>query len=103
MLAGRVVLCKPDTGEIVVSVTVGVTGENRARELPCQVTRDSELYINDRLVTIEELQTGDAVELIGYHDANASIARFVISTASIGRDVRWPDPPDFESPPPNGR
>ena len=88
-LTGVVIACKAETGELLVRT--GMLGE--AAETQCQVTRDSELYINDGLAQIEELRAGDAVELIGYRDDNASIARFVVSRANVSRAVRWPKPP----------
>ena len=89
-LTGVVVTCKPEMGELLVRVVL--SGESA--EVPCQVTRDSELYINDGLAQIEEIRAGDAVELIGYRDDNASIARFVVSAANVARAVRWPAAPE---------
>ncbi len=86
-LTGVVIACKAETGELLVRT--GMLGT----ETECQVTRDSELYINDGLAQIEEIRAGDAIELTGYRDDNASIARFVVSRADVSRAVRWPKPP----------
>jgi hypothetical protein len=82
-ISGSVMGCKPDTGEVIVRVM----GRDAVyQDVVCQVTRDSELFINDRLAGIEEIRLGDTVDLIGYNDVSASIARFVVSSASVVRD-----------------
>ena len=98
VLAGHVAACHPDTGELTIR------GPRRSSTGPaeavtyCLVTRDTEIYINDRFSSIEEIQIGDAVELIGRPDSDPQLERFVISFAYL--DQPLPSPPTPELAPP---
>jgi hypothetical protein len=94
VLAGKVVACHTDTGELTVQ------GSRRTPEGPadetvyCLITRDSEIYVNDRFSSIAEIQIGDAVELVGRRDPNPQVERFVVSFAYF--DHPLPEPPKPE-------
>ena len=91
VLAGKVIACHADTGELTVQ------GSRRTPEGPaeetvyCLITRDSEIYVNDRFASLAEIQIGDTVELVGRRDPNPQVERFVVSFAYF--DHPLPEPP----------
>lgn len=95
VLAGKVIACHPDTGELTVR------GSRRTVEGPteetvyCLITRDSEIYVNDRFSSIEEIQIGDTVELIGRRDPNPQLERFVVSFAYFDHPLPAPPRPQL--------
>jgi hypothetical protein len=69
------------------------------RRVPCLITNDTEIYINDRFSRIENIQIGDEVELLGYADPNNPRGeRFVLSFARIERTETDPPPIDLTPP-----
>ena len=54
-----------------------------ARAIFCDVTKDSEIYINDALSRLEAIEPGDAIEMVGYPDPNPRLGRFVVSYAHV--------------------
>jgi len=93
VLAGEVIACQPDTGELTIR------GPRRTAEGPeeqtsyCLITRDSEIYINDRFSSIREIRPGDTVELIVRRDSDpqsgpdAGLQRYVVAFAYVDRPL----------------
>ncbi len=79
--SGTVRAADIETGELFVRSDHPPQPGKPGRDLPCVVTKDAEIYINDRFASIQEITVGDSVELIGYRDAD----RFVVSFATITR------------------
>lgn len=91
-LAGRVKTCNPETGELAIS-TVRRTGQGEMPETEyCLITKDSEIYINERFAAIGLIQVGDEVSVFGYREQTPTLARFVITAAYFERPL--PPPPD---------
>lgn len=78
-----VVVQRSDVGEI----TVVIPGDQQQadRALICTVTKDTEIYVDDRFSSVEDVRVGDAIELFGYRDPNPRLERFVVSFASVDR------------------
>jgi len=96
MLAGRVRESRPETGELTVEVRGPAPGRP-AVEI-CNLTKDSEIYINDRFSSIDQIQVGDAVELLGYRDPNPRLERFVVSFAYVDHPQPPPPAPELAAP-----
>lgn len=61
--------------------------------IACITTEDTEIYLNDRAMSLEVVRPGDTVELVGYIEPeNPRGLRFVVTFAFIKRDE--PAPPD---------
>lgn len=86
--SGTVRAIDSETGELFVRGDARATGKPSDRSMPCVVTKDSEIYVNDRFASFGELQIGDAIEVVGFRDAE----RLVICFAEIKR--AQPVPPD---------
>jgi hypothetical protein len=83
---GRVISVLPNTGEMVVRPFAGSNAPAGSdAPLSCVITKDSELYVNDRFSVIEEISPGDWVELVGYWDRSPPLERFVVSYAYVRR------------------
>jgi hypothetical protein len=95
VLAGKVVACHPDTGELTVRVSRRTVEGPAEHTLYCVVTRDSEIYVNDKFSAIDEIQLGDAVELVGYRDPNPQLERFVVSFAYFDHPLPAPPRPEL--------
>ena len=94
-LAGKVVACHAESGELSVQVSPR-TGEDTAEQtVYCLVTDDAEIYVNDRFSSIEEIQLGDMIELIGYHDPDPQLDRFVVSFAYLDHPLPAPPRPNL--------
>ena len=89
--AGKVLSCRPDTGELEIQLDVRPSARG-PRRLFCVVTSDSEIYINDQTESIDAIQLGDAVELVGYRDPTPGMERFVVTFAYF----EHPMPPAIE-------
>jgi len=81
VISGTVVACHADTGELRVRAQTPPASADET--IYCVVTRDAEIYVNDRFSSINEIQLGDGVELVGYHDPEEQANRFVVSFANI--------------------
>ncbi|MFQ5806876.1 MAG: hypothetical protein ACE5I3_10540 [Phycisphaerae bacterium] len=96
VLAGKVVACRTDTGEL------SVRGLRRTAEGPteetihCLITRGSEIYVNDKFSSIGEIQLGDAVELVGRRDSDPRLEHFVVSFAYFDRPLPAPPRPELK-------
>jgi hypothetical protein len=89
VLNGKVVASHADTGELSVRVSRRMPTGPSEETIYCLVTRDSEVYVNDKFSSIEEIQLGDTVELVGWWDRSQQLERFVVSFA----DFDHPLPP----------
>jgi hypothetical protein len=95
VLAGNVVGCHTDTGELSVRGARRTTAGPAEDTFHCLITRDSEICINDRLSSIEEIQLGDAVELVGWWERSPEQKRFVVSFAYFDHPLPAPSPPEL--------
>lgn len=93
-LAGVVVASSADLGELTMAPT---PGEADAR-IVCIVTDDAEVYINDQFARLDQIQIGDAVELVGYRDQRHPVDRFVVSIAEVHRPAPPTPAPQIEPP-----
>jgi hypothetical protein len=93
VLRGAVRSVNQETGELSVDAVRRTSrGESITTEY-CLLTKDSEIYINDRFASIGQLMIGDQVELIGCRDATAGVDRFHVTYAQINRPVPPAPPP----------
>jgi hypothetical protein len=92
VVLGDVTACQNDIGEITVAVVRRGGQEATGETLHCTVTGDSEIYVDDRLGTLNDVQPGVRVELIGYRDPNPAIDRFTVTFATIAHAHAPPDP-----------
>ena len=90
VLSGAVIACHTETGELTVRLS-DFSRRRRQNEdrVHCVITRDSEVYVNDRFATLSDIALGDQIEVIGYRDPQRRIERFVVSYAY----VKHPLPP----------
>lgn len=95
VLAGKVVACHPDTGELSVLAARRTAAGPTEQTVYCLVTDDSEIYVNDKFSSIEEIQLGDTVELIGYRDSEPQLERFVVSFAYFDHPLPPPPRPEL--------
>ena len=82
-----------NTGEIAVS-----SDRPRNAERPfisCIITRDSEIYVDDRLSSIEDVRIGDRITMVGYREQEAGLEHFIISYGRIRRSSPSSVPPEF--------
>jgi len=85
-LSGVVRAIDCETGELLIRA------ERPAdRNLVCVVTKDSELYVNDRFSDLREVRIDDALDAIAYRDRD----RFVLSLVNIRRREPAPPAPAF--------
>jgi hypothetical protein len=59
----------------------------------CLLTKDSEIYINDRFAPISQVLIGDQVELIGCRDTTMGVDRFHVTYAHFNRPLPPAPPP----------
>lgn len=92
--SGTIEALRTDSSELTLRTTAAAAGGRaKSDSVACLLTNDSEIYLNDRVVPIGELEAGDSVELIGYFESqNPRSPRFVVSQAFVHRDE--PPPPD---------
>ena len=100
MVSGRVLACRVDTGELTVRGARPREGHNTERTIHCLVTQNSEIYINGKLGSIEDIRLGDVVEIIGRKDRTTKPPRFVVAAAYLDHPVPPPPKPTFVPPPP---
>ena len=80
---GSVMTSNRETGELGVAVVRRMARSETRETLACVVTKDSEIYINDRFAAFNEINIGDVVELIGYRDPNPGSDKFVVTYAYV--------------------
>lgn len=95
VFAGKVVACHADTGELRVRMLRAGPEGSSEETIYCVVTRESEIYVNDKLSTMNEIQLGDEIELIGHRDPDPQTRRFVVSFAYLDHRLPAPAPPVF--------
>lgn len=95
VLAGKVVACHTDTGELSIRASRRTAEGPAEQTVYCLVTCDSEIYVNDKFSSIEEIQLGDAVELVGRRDPNPQLERFVVSFAYFDHPLPPPPRPEL--------
>jgi hypothetical protein len=95
VLAGKVVACHTDTGELSIRASRRTVNGPAEQIVYCLVTRDSEIYVNDKFSSIEEIQLGDAVELVGRRDPAPQLERFVVSFAYFDHPLPPPPRPEL--------
>ncbi len=79
------------SGDLAIRVSRTLGNRPEAEILHCQVTHDSEVYVNDRFCRTDAIPQRGAVEVVGYYDPNPRIERFVVSYAYF--DTQPPPPP----------
>ena len=79
-VGGVVEACQLETGEMTVRLT-GREARSSEEKLHCVITKDSEIYVNDRFTKLQDIEVGDRVELIGYRDPSPQQERFVVTYA----------------------
>lgn len=95
VVAGKVMACHAETGELRVRATHPGGDEATPEIVYCVVTRESEIYVNDEVRPLSEIQLGDEVELIGHRDPDPQTRRFVVSFAYLDHPLPPPAPPVF--------
>ncbi len=84
VFSGTVQSVQVDAGGLTVRLTNAPGSTDApANDLSCVVTRDSEIYVNDRCAGLAEIAPGDEVELIGHSDLNPRLERFMVSFAYV--------------------
>ncbi|MGE0479652.1 MAG: hypothetical protein AB7Q17_04175 [Phycisphaerae bacterium] len=79
-------------GELVVQVR-GPGGPRQPATRLCVVTKDSEIYLNGQLITLDRVEPGDTVELFVTRDHAAGMERFAVMFAQVARPGPTPVPP----------
>ncbi|MEP0846535.1 MAG: hypothetical protein HRF50_06885 [Phycisphaerae bacterium] len=92
VIVGTVESLTTANGDLTVRFTRETGTQADAPIVHCQVTRDSEVYIDDRFSALDEIRVGDAIEVVGYRDANPRIDPFVVTFAYVDRTL--PAPPE---------
>lgn len=95
VFSGKVLAYHADTGEITVRGVRRRDREGDDQTIHCLITRDSEIYINDMLCSIDDIQLGDAIELIGREDPAAEPKSFLVSYAYVEHPTPPAPPPDL--------
>lgn len=95
VFSGKVVAYHTDTGELRVRATRRTSQGPFEQTIYCLITRDAEIYVNDKVSSIGEIQLGDAVELVGRHDPDPQAERFVVSFAYFDHPLPPPPRPDL--------
>lgn len=94
VFSGTVKALDTETGELFIRPKRAPHPWRFDRNVPCVVTKDSEIYMNDRFSRLDEIVVGDLIESVGYRDHD----RFVLSLVSVTRIQ--PEPPLPELSPP---
>lgn len=88
-LEGTVAERHSDTGELQIALAPPRRGAAEPLLAFCLVTKDSELYIDDVLGQLDDVQPGDRIDLVVYRDPNPRMERFIVSYGYI-RPLRPP-------------
>lgn len=83
VLTGRVLSCNPESGELTMRADRVAETRIQARRVHCVLTKDSELYVNDRFSSPHALGAGDAIEVIGYREPDRRLDTFVVVQAHV--------------------
>lgn len=95
VFVGTVKALDLETGELFVRAERAPSDWRIDRNIPCVVTKDSEVYISDQFSEIGEIVVGDSVTLVGFRDAG----RFVVSFADVTRSQPEAPLPALSAPP----
>ncbi|MDX2199728.1 MAG: hypothetical protein SF069_12250 [Phycisphaerae bacterium] len=83
-----------ETGRVAMSVgSIWAGSAGPPRKLEGFITSDSEVYLNDRVVGLEELSVGDKVRVIGYFEPGEA-DQFWVALAYAEREMPTPAPLD---------
>ena len=93
-LRGTVRALDVETGEVFVRAEGPLAGWRSDRDVPCVITRDSEIYINDRFSQVQDVWVADTVELVGYRDKD----HLAVALMTITRNQPEPEPPPLSAP-----
>ncbi len=93
VLTGTLIGIDSKAGELRVKPERG-PGGREPRELVCVVTKDSEVYLNNRFSAVSAAVVGDTVELGGRRAADE---RVVVNFINITRAEPEPPPPRLEA------
>jgi hypothetical protein len=83
-----------DAGEVFVRTSHAPAGWRTNRDIPCVVTKDSEIYINDRFSQFQDIRDGDTAKLVGYRDKD----HFVVTFLTVARNEPAPPEPNLVEP-----
>ena len=83
-----------ETGELFIRPERAPHPWRFDRNIPCVVTKDSEIYMNDCFSGLGEIEVGDLIESIGYRDHD----RFILSLVSVTRNQSEPPLPELSPP-----
>lgn len=97
-LSGTVRSIRPESGQLTVKVSSAQRVREADQDVLCLLGSNTEVYINDRYSGFATIEIGDTVELVAYRDPDPGAERFVVSRASITRNVPLPPPPDLSPP-----
>ena len=94
-LSGIVEALQPETGRLTLRNTGTRPEPADDQKVSCLLTNDTEIYINDRVRSLDAIQVGDTIELFGYRDPNPRAERFIVRMAYIARNEAPPPEPDL--------
>jgi hypothetical protein len=94
-LDGFVQARDPEAGEFTVRVSDRLRRSTESRAELCIVTKDTEVYINDKFDAIENIRVGDPIEVIGFRERNPQLRRFFVSFAYVTQRHPPVRPPDL--------
>lgn len=77
VMSGTVVSALAETGEFNVEPDPAARLDDDPAMVACVLTTDSEVYVNARLVDVEEITLGDRVEIIGQWQRDRLVAAMV--------------------------
>lgn len=101
VFGGTVETLRADTFDLTIRPGDEWAGRVPGPAVSCLLTKNTEIYINDRFSRFDAIAIGDGVELIGYfEDAAAGGQRYVVSFAYITRNEPLPPAPDLSLPAP---
>ena len=92
-LTGTVQALRSDVADLTLKL-IAAPPSVRAKgaTIACITTEDTELYLNDRVESLDVVRPEDAIELVGYFEPeNPRGLRFVVTFAFVRRDE--PPPP----------
>lgn len=99
VFGGTVEALRADTFDLTIQPGERWAGPGAGPTVSCLLTKNTEIYINDRFSRFDAIAIGDTVELIGcFEEAAPGGRRFVVSFAYITRNEPLPPPPDLSPP-----
>ena len=109
ILRGAITSMNNETGELVIETNVAdrpatedaAAAADRNPRLArttryfCDVTKISEIYINDQLRRMAELVVGDHVEIVVSREGDTPMERFTVAFVYVNRDLPRASPPQL--------